>query len=366
MKRVLSIAALALCAVAAMGQDPVITFTKTEHDFGKINEADGRVSTIFEFTNEGMVPLVLSNVRASCGCTTPKWPHEPIEPGQVGQITVTYNPNGRPGRFQKTITVTSNATEASKKLYIKGEVIPKPVKPVDQYPVKMGDLSLKQKSLNFGSLTQGNSKTLEIEYANETAQPITVSFLQQDKDYYYQVVTTLEKVEPQQTGKLQVTLQASECSVFGPVTTRIYMVVNGKRVLADAYAITLQADIREDFSRMSVAERQQAPIADLAQEWTLGTVPQGKKATVKVTVKNAGTNPLLIHRVLCNDPMLRITAPKAEIKGGHTATIKVEVNAQAAKGQPAIEPAQYSRRITLITNDPENPRRNIKLTWKIE
>ena len=135
---------MALAAVAMMAQQPVITFEKTDHDFGKINEADGKVTTIFTFKNEGMEPLVLSNVRASCGCTTPKWPRQPIEPGQTGEITVTYNPNGRPGRFTKTVTITSNATEPTKRVTIKGEVIPKPAKPVDNYPVKMGELSLKQ------------------------------------------------------------------------------------------------------------------------------------------------------------------------------------------------------------------------------
>ena len=115
MKKMILLAAL-VCSVVAMAQQPVITFEKTTHDFGKINEADGRVTTVFEFTNEGMVPLVLTNVRASCGCTTPKWTREPIEPGQKGTITVTYNPNGRPGRFQKTVTVTSNATEATTSL----------------------------------------------------------------------------------------------------------------------------------------------------------------------------------------------------------------------------------------------------------
>ena len=125
MKKIFSTLCMALCAVAMMAQEPVITFEKTEHDFGKINEADGRVSVVFEFKNEGMAPLVLSNVRASCGCTTPTWTKEPVEPGQTGSITVTYNPNGRPGRFQKTVTITSNASEATKKVYIKGEVIPK-------------------------------------------------------------------------------------------------------------------------------------------------------------------------------------------------------------------------------------------------
>ena len=136
MKKFFCVVATMLFALATMSQTPVITFTNGTHDFGKINEADGKVSTTFVFKNEGMSPLVLSNVRASCGCTTPKWTHEPIEPGQTGEITVTYNPSGRPGRFQKTVTVTSNATEPTTKLYIKGEVIPKPSKPADLYAVQ--------------------------------------------------------------------------------------------------------------------------------------------------------------------------------------------------------------------------------------
>ena len=71
MKKIILFSAM-LLSMAMMAQEPVITFSKTTHDFGKINEADGRVTTIFEFTNEGMVPLVLTNVKASCGCTTPK------------------------------------------------------------------------------------------------------------------------------------------------------------------------------------------------------------------------------------------------------------------------------------------------------
>ena len=87
MKKIFTILCTALFAFMTINaQQPVITFEKTSHDFGKINEADGRVSTVFTFKNEGMSPLILSNVRASCGCTTPVWPREPIEPGQTGRI----------------------------------------------------------------------------------------------------------------------------------------------------------------------------------------------------------------------------------------------------------------------------------------
>ena len=358
MKRLFSFAATLLFAMVAMGQNPVITFDKTTHDFGKINEADGRVTTVFTFKNEGIAPLVLSNVRASCGCTTPKWTREPIEPGQSGEITVTYNPSGRPGRFQKTVTVTSNASEPTTKLYIKGEVIPKPVKPVDEYPIKMGDLSLKRKSLNFGTLTQGSNKMLEIEYANQTEQPIEVAVYVVGADYI-KSNATLQTVEPTQTGKLQFALQSAESPLFGPVTAKAYVMVNGKRDLSSTYEIALSANIKEDFSQLTVEERQQAPIVEVVRELNLGTIAKGKKVSAKLTLTNAGINPLLVRRVIMSTENVQFTTPKV-IKAGRKADIKFELDATA------FDPAQYSRIMTLITNDPNTPVINIKINWVVE
>lgn len=361
MKHLFTFAATMLIALAAMGQNPVITFDKTTHDFGKINEADGRVTTIFTFKNEGMAPLVLSNVRASCGCTTPKWTREPIEPGQTGEITVTYNPSGRPGRFQKTVTVTSNAEEATTKLYIKGEVIPKPTKPTDEYPIKMGEVSLKRKSINFGSILQGNSKQVEIEYANQTDQPITVAILMNEKDSYIKNQVTLETVEPKQTGKILFSLHTTECPELGPLTVKAYVMVNGKRNISETYEITLSANIKEDFSHLTVEQRQQAPIMEVTKEIDLGTINVSKKISSKLTIANAGINPLIIRRVISNDEHIKFVAPKSAVKAGRKVDMKLELDATSG-----INPARYSRNLTLITNDPNNPVVNIKINWVVE
>lgn len=116
-------------SLAAMAQKPVISFDVKEHDFGKINEKDGSVTYVFNFTNKGNAPLVVSKVQASCGCTTPTWTKEPIEEGKKGAITVTYNTANRPGMFTKTITVYSNDALEQTVLIIKGEVIPIPKQP---------------------------------------------------------------------------------------------------------------------------------------------------------------------------------------------------------------------------------------------
>lgn len=100
----------------------MMDFRETTYDFGEIEE--GTVAEHqFIFTNTGNQPLILSSVKASCGCTTPSWTKEPILPGKSGHVKASYNSKNRPGGFNKTITITSNASKPTQVLYIKGTVI---------------------------------------------------------------------------------------------------------------------------------------------------------------------------------------------------------------------------------------------------
>jgi hypothetical protein len=98
-----------------------IIFDKLVHEYGTI-ERGSNGNSVFTFTNKGQKPLVLSNVRASCGCTVPQWPREPIAPGEKGEIKVKYNTNIA-GTFNKSITVNSNAANSTIRLNIKGQVV---------------------------------------------------------------------------------------------------------------------------------------------------------------------------------------------------------------------------------------------------
>lgn len=99
-----------------------IKFENTVHDFGTIPyESDGRC--FFEFTNDSDQPLIVNVVRTSCGCTRPEWPEDPVQPGETGKIGITYNTRLK-GRFQKSITVYSNAENSPVRLIIKGNVEP--------------------------------------------------------------------------------------------------------------------------------------------------------------------------------------------------------------------------------------------------
>lgn len=109
-------------AKKGLEDEKVVAVDRTIHDFGTITEAGGDVSTTFIVTNNTNAPIVLVNVRASCGCTTPEWTKEPIEPGKTGKVTATYNPKGRPGPFEKTVTITTNSNPERITVRIKGTV----------------------------------------------------------------------------------------------------------------------------------------------------------------------------------------------------------------------------------------------------
>ncbi|ATA67605.1 DUF1573 domain-containing protein [Capnocytophaga cynodegmi] len=122
MKKFLTFLFVATFGLVSYAQETAeITFKTEEIDYGKIKVGSDGVR-VFEFTNTGKAPLVITNVASSCGCTVPSWTKEPVAPGAKGKIEVKYDTK-RVGPISKTVTVTSNAKQNPvKALRIRGEV----------------------------------------------------------------------------------------------------------------------------------------------------------------------------------------------------------------------------------------------------
>ncbi len=109
---------------ATYAQGPKIEFKTESIDYGTVVRGEDNGIRIFEFTNTGDEPLIISNVRTSCGCTAPSYSKEPIMPGKAGEVQVKYNMN--PGAINRSVTVESNAvnkTDGKVSLRIRGNVI---------------------------------------------------------------------------------------------------------------------------------------------------------------------------------------------------------------------------------------------------
>ncbi len=104
------------------GPLPAFAFGESDHDFGTISEGD-IVDHVFAFTNDGDAPLIISSATASCGCTVPLWPKEPIPVGGTGEIKVQFNSRNKPGIQNKTVTITANTYPKITRLKIKANVV---------------------------------------------------------------------------------------------------------------------------------------------------------------------------------------------------------------------------------------------------
>ncbi len=359
MKKYGFLIACLLISMAAMSQKAGINFEVKSHDFGKVNEEDGKITNVFTFTNNGASPLVVNRVQASCGCTTPTWTKEPIEPGKSGSITVTYNPAGRPGAFTKTITVYSNAADEQVVLIIKGEVIPKQSTINSGYPVNMGGLLLKSKVVQLNNINKGNSQVRLLDILNSTNQVVKPTIL--NLPPYMTADVTPDVLKPNENGKITFSFNSKNCNQWGPVSDDVYVSINGTQKISDEYKITVVGNVVEDFSKMTLDQKRKAPIVELAERTVdLGAVKAGSKHTARFKVSNKGQNPLEIRRIINNNKELVVKNSKLSIGSGKSSEIDVDLNSKT------LVAGNYKKSITIQTNDPDNSFMILVLSWSVQ
>ena len=338
---VLFIAAIAGLTTIVAQDAPKIEFKNLIHDFGTFPEESGKVSCTFEFTNTGNSDLVLQNVKASCGCTTPSWTKTPVKPGETGTVEATYNASGRPGAFSKTITVTSNGGE--QRLTIKGSVTPKAPKVEDQYPFDMNGLRVKNQNVYFNNVEYPASKTERIEVANNTNDPITLSF--KGNPSYLAVKAAPSTLNANEKGIIELTLDPKAAKDWGTVNSEFLIGINGKFTDEPKFKIATFANIVENFSSMTAEQRANAPVLTIASSTNIGSVKTKSKQTVKLPIANDGKSELLIRKAGSDNKAVTVVAPKA-IKPGKKDDIKLEINSENMK------PGKFTSYVTLVTNDP--------------
>ena len=103
------------------GKYAVMTFAKSNHDFGNINQGD-KVATEFEFTNTGKYDLTIYEAKGSCGCTIPEYPKTPIKPGEKGVIKVQFNSAGKSGKQNKSVFIDASTEKGSETLKITANI----------------------------------------------------------------------------------------------------------------------------------------------------------------------------------------------------------------------------------------------------
>jgi len=336
---------LLFCAslsLSAQTKKPKISFQKTEHNFGSINEADGKAGVTFEFINTGSQPLIIGKVEASCGCTTPSWSKTPIGPGQKGFVKAEYDPTNRPGTFSKTVTVYSNAEDSPFELHFNGEVIPRAKSTEDAFPFRMGDLRLVSNQVSFMKLMNTEARTEKIEMINSGSAAVQIAAV--DLPAFIKVSIEPSSLAPKQKGIIKVTYDGRIRKDWDMLTDHFDLAVNGKKDAS--YRISTTAVLVEDFSKLTPAQKADAAKVEFASKtWNLVNVKSGAKVTYDFKFTNKGKSPLVIRKAFASCGCTVAQYDSKPIAPGKSGSIKVSFDSKGKEGT-------QNKTVTVISNDP--------------
>ena len=360
MKKIFSISLIFFLPLSVFAQEKIsIVFSEKHHDFGSIREEDGSVMTEFIFVNTSPQAIMIKNVRASCGCTTPTYSRQPIAPNGEGKIAVAFNAKGQKGMFNKTVTIqlgTDNDTR-TETLSIGGTVLPIVQTTAENYPYKIGDLLFRENRLNFGSIVKGgiSEKTIEV-FNNSDSQQI-LSFSNVPLHISIFPFDNAGKIAPKQKVLIKINFNSERAKNWGYTSEKIDIIINGK--VAGEYA--LSAVVVENFGKITQNELQDAPVAVLStKNLNLTTIKIGTKRTSKIQLTNSGTLPLIIRDIKTDVDYLNVKATKNEVAAGKSITLNISVD--AAK----LDVFKFRRQVQIITNDPKNSVITLTIEWQTE
>jgi hypothetical protein len=331
-----------------------IEFEKMEHDFGEITEGPDAVYT-FRFRNVGSKPVKLTSVKASCGCTTPRWTQEEIPPGGSGDVQAAYSTRGRPGSFQKTITVQHDGGEPTTLvLTIKGSVKPDANNQLGKYTEVDGGLGWAKRWESFGVVKSNEAPTIAFEVKNIGSYP--VEFVEAiDLKPAFEVIFSPKILAPNQEGKVTIKLHGQKARANGwKHQTGFYEII--KIRTTDQVGTEKQLVVNGSFEIVySPEELAKAPKAVFpVTEFEGGEVLEGQSVEYRFTLKNEGKSDLLIESVKASCGCTAVEPTEKTLKPGQSTQITARFDSRGRTGF-------QHKTITVETNDPQNPRQILHL-----
>ncbi len=357
MKKSIFIFVFLVTAFSAFSQGKV-RWLEQEHDFGTFAEDLGNVSCVMKFVNDGDKPIMISRVRPTCGCTASEFSKEAVAPGDTAEVTLTYNPTGRPGKFKKDAYVYTNGIPEKSYITIRGNVIGSASTMQAKYPVTVGSLRLDSQIVPFGELMKGSSRTAFINGYNRSTDSLRVYFENVPKNL--RIASVPEKVAPGELVSVTITYYTSKKEDWGLCQDKFTLLTEPlhpeKGNAAGGMAtIDVTAIVNEAFSNMTAEEQEKAPVAVLSTEkLDFGTLLD-KPMTQTFEITNKGENPLQIRKIGTFDTGVALECKTKEVKKGKSCKVKVTI----APNQ--IEGKFLNAKIVILTNDPINSRLNVRV-----
>ena len=360
MKRLILFFSLLIFGVAVSAQfaQTKMQLSATEHDFGSFKEEAGRQTFDFLVTNTGTDPLVIQNVVASCGCTTPEWTKQPIPAGGKGKITAIYDPKDRPGPFNKTLSVYTNTKPEVVVLIIKGEVTPREKTVEELFTFPVGAVRFESNHLAFTNVRKTEKKIRIMQLINTSSAPVKIEF--DGLPGHLDLKANPETLKPGQKGLVEGTYDATKNPGWGNVSDMVKVKLNG--VAQENVYYYVSANLVEDFSSLSIEDLTNAPVFKVATTTVdLGKIKGSTQNEVEFKFTNEVKSDLVIRyiRSTCGCTAVQQGSQGVGIKPGESSSIKAVFNSGSYVGK-------VTKAIYVYTNDPKNSEVVLMLNADVE
>ena len=335
-----------------------LAFGNESYDFGEIEEEAGYAEYTFNFKNTGDQPIKITHVKASCGCTTPGWTKEEVMPGDSGFVKARYNPRNRPGKFRKSLRITTSQPTENKVLYISGYVKPKPRTVEEEYTIRAGDLGLKFRSMNLGKITTEKTFEKSFDVYNAGSDSLRLNYEIMEIPGHIKLSLEPEVLGRKQKGSLMIEYDPIAKDDLGFISDNI--TIQTDSVLSVKNEFYVLATIEEFFPPMTAEELDRAPKLAISERvYDFGKVKEGELITAEFELLNQGKEKLNFRKIKSNCSCVTYEIKTQNIKKGKSSTLKVLFDTADRRGN------QY-KTITIFSNDPVAPTQMITLKGVVD
>lgn len=333
-----------------------ITTPSDTIDCGQV-EFKHPVKTEFKMKNDGKLPLVIKDVRTSCGCTTVTYPQNAVEPGDTFTVSALYDAK-QMGHFQKQIGIYSNASVLPLMLTIKGVVVDRIRNFKGEYPYSIGDLLSDANELEFDDVNRGDMPLKTIHLMNNGTEVLEPQLMHLPP--YIKGEVKPAKIVPGHSATATLQVDSRQLHNLGLTQTSIFLgMFPGDRV-APEKEIPVNIILMPDFEKLTDEQRANAPKLQLSEgSINIGSFDGKAKKSATIVITNVGKSTLTIRSLQMLSVGLEVSLNKQNIKPGESAKLKVTAIASLLKK------ARSKPRILMITNDPKDAKVIIPLSVEL-
>ena len=324
-------------------------------DIKKVGEVEFQVPRHFSlgFTNKGDKPLIIKEVKASCGCLDVAFPKGPIAAGSRGEISLTFDAKLL-GSFYKEVEVQTNASDKPSYVAIQGTVVTEVHDYSDEFPIDLGNVRLVTNTVEFEDVNRGDQPTAELRLLNADRTAFRPELMHLPP--YLSADYLPEDIPAGKAGTIRLTLDSEKLSSLGLNQTSIYLSRYMGDKIGDTNEILVSAILLPSFADMSDEALAEAPELSISESSIdMGAFNGKKELSRTIMLTNTGKSDLHIHAVQVFNKAISVSIDKSTIRPGKSTKLKINVAARymgKSKGR---------MRVLLITNAPEQAKQYINV-----